>query len=68
MRNYASHAPEEASGPGLGTKALALLVLVAAAYLLFKVVVGVVMSIVWIAIVVLGIVAVFWAYSVLNRR
>jgi hypothetical protein len=67
MRNTATNA-HEASGPGLATRALALVVLLVAAYLLFKVVIGVVTAIAWIVVVVLGIVAVLWALSVLNRR
>lgn len=47
----------------LATKGLALLVLLGAAYLLFKVVIGVVSAIVWTLIVVVGLVAAIWALS-----
>ncbi len=49
-------------------KAIALVVLLVAAYLLFKVVIGVVMAVVWFAVIVLAIVAVIWAWSTLRRR
>lgn len=46
-------------------KGLALLVLLAACYLLFKVVIGVVAGVVWILIAVLAVVGVIWAIRVL---
>ena len=46
-----------------GTKALALLVLLLAAFLLFKVVLGVVSALVWTAIGIVALVAVIWALS-----
>jgi hypothetical protein len=46
-----------------GTKALALVVLLFAAYLLFKVVLGVVSAIVWTLIGIVALVAVIWALS-----
>ena len=45
----------------LAGKGLALLVLLFAAYLLFKVALGVVSAVVWIAIGIVAIVAVIWA-------
>jgi F0F1-type ATP synthase assembly protein I len=48
-----------------GKKALAVLVLVLAAYLLFKVVLGIAMAVAWFLVVVLAIVAVVWAIRVL---
>ena len=48
-----------------GRKALAVAVLVLAAYLLFKVVVGFVASIVWIGVVIVAVVAIVWALRVL---
>jgi len=44
---------------------LAILILVAAAYLLFKVVIGFVMGIVWVLVAVVAIVGVVWALRVL---
>jgi hypothetical protein len=48
-----------------GRKALALGVLLLAAWLLFKVVLGFVATIAWIAVVVVAIAAVVWALRVL---
>jgi hypothetical protein len=51
---------------GLAMKAVAVLVLLAAAWILFKIVIGVVAAIAWIAVVVLAIVAVLWALRTLR--
>lgn len=48
-----------------GKKLLAIAVLLIAAYVLFKVVLGFVAAVAWIAVVVLAIVAVVWAIRVL---
>jgi hypothetical protein len=48
-----------------GRKALAVLVLLIAAYILFKIVLGVVTAIAWVAVVVVALVAVVWAIRVL---
>jgi hypothetical protein len=48
-----------------GTKLLAVAVLLVAAWILFKVVLGVVTAVAWVAVVVLAIVAVVWAIRVL---
>ena len=50
----------------VGRKALAVLILVAAAYLLFKVVIGFVMGVVWVIIAVVAVVGVIWALSALK--
>ncbi len=50
----------------VGRKALAVLVLIAAAYLLFKVVIGFVMGIVWVIIAVIAVIGVIWALSALK--
>jgi Flp pilus assembly protein TadB len=68
MRTNASNARQEESGPGLGSKAIALVILLVAAYLLFKVVIGVVTAVAWFVVIVLAVVGVVWALSVLNRR
>jgi hypothetical protein len=49
----------------LGRKALALLVLLIAAWILFKLVLGVVAVIAWVVVVVLAIAAIVWALRVL---
>ena len=54
-----------AAASNVGRKALAVLILVAAAYLLFKVVIGFVMGIVWVLIAVVAVVGVIWALRVL---
>jgi hypothetical protein len=54
----------EAAGD-LGRKAIALLVLLVAAYVLFKVILGVVAFLAWIIVVVLAIAAIVWALRVL---
>jgi hypothetical protein len=46
-------------------KLLAIAVLLVAAYILFKVVLGVVAAVAWIAVVVLAIVGIVWAIRVL---
>jgi hypothetical protein len=48
-----------------GTKLLALAVLLIAAYVLFKVVLGFVAAIAWVLVAVLAVVAVVWAIRVL---
>jgi hypothetical protein len=49
----------------LGRKAIALVILLAAAWILFKVVLGFVAALAWIVIVVLAVVAIVWAIRVL---
>jgi hypothetical protein len=48
-----------------GRKALAIGVLLIAAYVLFKLVLGVVTAVAWFVVVVLAIIAVVWALRVL---
>jgi hypothetical protein len=48
-----------------GKKALALIVLLVAAWILFKVVLGVVSAIAWIVVVVVALLAIVWALRVL---
>jgi hypothetical protein len=49
----------------LGRKAIALVVLLIAAYVLFKVIIGVVAALAWIIVVVIAIAAIVWAIRVL---
>ena len=51
------------SAKELATKGLALLVLLLAAYLLFKVVLGVVSALVWTIVGIVALIAVIWALS-----
>jgi hypothetical protein len=57
MREAASNA---------GRKLIAVAVLLVAAYLLFKVVIGTLMAVFWIIVAVVAVVAVIWALSVLR--
>lgn len=45
----------------LGRKTIALVVLLFAAYVLFKVVIGAVAAVAWLAVVVLAVIAGLWA-------
>lgn len=49
----------------LGRKAIALLVLLVAAWILFKVVLGIVAVVAWVVVVVVAIAAIVWAIRVL---
>ena len=55
----------QSSGPSLGKRALALLVLLVAAWILFKFVIGLVSAVATVVVIVLAIVAVIWAIRVL---
>ena len=55
-----------AAAGDLGRRALAIGVLLIAAYLLLKVVIGVVTAVAWIVVAALAVVAVLWALSVLR--
>ena len=48
-------------------KAVAVVVLLAAAWILLKVVIGVLTTVAWIAVLVGAVIAVVWAMSVLRR-
>jgi hypothetical protein len=52
----------EAAG-NIGMKAVALVILLIAAWVLFKVVIGVVAAVAWVVVVVLAIVAAIWAIN-----
>jgi hypothetical protein len=49
-----------------GRKLLAIVVLIVAAYILFKVVLGFVAAVAWIVVIVLALMAVFWAVGTLR--
>lgn len=51
------------SARGLGTKALAVLILLVAAWVLFKVVIGVVTAVAWVVVLVMAVVAIGWALT-----
>lgn len=50
----------------VGRKLIAVAVLLVAAWLLFKVVLGFVAAVAWIAVIVLAVVAAVWAVGVLR--
>jgi hypothetical protein len=50
----------------VGRKIIAIAVLLVVAYLLFKVVIGFVAGLVWIAMIVLAVIAGIWAFGVLR--
>jgi hypothetical protein len=55
----------EKTGPSLGARLLAILVLAVVAWLLFKVVIGVVVAVAWTAAVIVAVVAGIWALKTL---
>ena len=65
MSNHASRA--SASVSGLALKAVAVVALLVAAWILFKVVIGVVTAVAWVVVIVLAVMAVLWAMSILSR-
>lgn len=52
---------------GLAKKALALAIVLVAAYVLLRAAIGFVMGIVWLVAIVAAVVALLWAWSVLSR-
>jgi hypothetical protein len=50
----------------IGRKVIAIAVLLVAAYILFKLVIGVVAAVAWIVVLVLAVVAAIWAFGVLR--
>jgi hypothetical protein len=56
---------DERSSPSLGARVLAALVLAVAAWLLLKVVIGIVTGLAWMVAVVVGLFAVAWAVRTL---
>jgi hypothetical protein len=67
MSNQASSAGSRPTLSGLALKAVAVVALLVAAWILFKVVIGVVTAVAWVVVVVLAVMAVLWAMSVLRR-
>ena len=51
----------EKTGPSFGARILAAIVLAFAAWILFKVIIGIVAGVAWFVAVVVAIVAVVWA-------
>lgn len=50
-----------------GRKIIAVAVLLVVGYILFRVLVGFIAGLVWIAVLVLAVIAAIWAFGVLRR-
>ena len=57
---------KEKTGSSLGRKAIAVLILAFAAWLLLKVVVGLIAGIAWIVVAVIVVAGVLWALNTLS--
>lgn len=57
---------EEKTGPSLAVRALAVIVLLLAAWFLLRVVIGLVAGIAWIVLIALALVAIVWAWRTLS--
>ena len=56
---------EEKTGPSLGSRLLAILILAIGAWILLKVVIGHVAAVAWFFVVIVAIIAVVWAVRTL---
>ena len=57
---------EEKSGSSLAMKALAVIVLLVAAWILLRLVIGLIAGVAWFVVIVLAILAVVWAWRTLS--
>ena len=55
----------EKTGPSFGARVIAVIVLAIAAWILFKVIIGVVATIAWFVVAVVAVIAVIWAIRTL---
>ena len=55
----------EKTGPSFGARILAAIVLAFAAWILFKVIIGIVAGLAWFLVVVVAVIAVVWAVRTL---
>jgi hypothetical protein len=55
----------EKTGPSFGARVLAAVVLAFAAWILFKVIIGVVAAVAWFVVAIVAIIAVIWAVRTL---
>lgn len=55
----------EKAGPSFGARVVAVIVLAFGAWILFKVVIGVVAAVAWFVVAIVAIVAVLWAVRTL---
>jgi hypothetical protein len=56
---------EEKTGPSFGARILAAIVLALAAWILFKVIIGIVAGVAYFLVVVVAVIAVIWAVRTL---
>lgn len=56
----------EKTGSSFGMKILAILVLAVAAWILLKVVIGILAGVAWIIVIVLAVVGILWAWNTLT--
>lgn len=56
----------EQTGPSLARRALAVVILAVAAWLLLKIVIGIIASVAWIVVAVIAVVGIFWAINTLT--
>jgi hypothetical protein len=56
---------EEKTGPSFGARIIAAIVLALAAWLLFKVIIGIVAGVAYFLVVVVAVIAVIWAVRTL---
>ena len=57
----------ERTGPSLTSRIVAVLILAVAAWLLFRVAIGIIAGIAWTLVAIVAVVGVLWALSVLRR-
>ncbi len=57
---------KEKTGASLGRKAIAVLILALAAWLLLKVVIGLIAGVAWIVVAVIVVAGVIWAFNTLS--
>ncbi|HVE69300.1 MAG TPA: hypothetical protein VNB64_12035 [Solirubrobacteraceae bacterium] len=56
----------KAKGPSLVRRALAVVILAVAAWLLLKIAIGIIASVAWIVVAVIAVVGVIWAVNTLT--
>ena len=58
--------PESESKPSIVSRLIAVVVLAVAAWILFKMIIGTVVAIAWVAAAIVAVIAVFWALNTLR--
>ena len=57
---------ESESKPSIVSRLVAVLVLAVAAWILFKMIIGTVVAVAWVAAAIVAVIAVFWALNTLR--